>query len=77
MTQRGPWPTRLEWRAVGDRVRLVEIVEMDIGPAEVSRLDLSPGEASALLAQSDALLTAVAKARRHGRPANDSEARAT
>lgn len=72
MTQRGPWPTRLEWRAVRDRVRLVEIVEMDIGPQDLPRLDLAPRLAAMLLSEDvlQQLRHVVRRAAQHGKPAN-------
>lgn len=77
MTPRAPWPRRLEWRAVRDRVRLMEIITDDTGSHETSRLDLDPREAATLLQQDlqHQLLHAVFRADQHGKPANDVPAR--
>lgn len=70
MTPRPPWPRKLEWRAVRDRVRLVLVIHMDSGAQESTALDLSPLQAEQLLDEREALETAIAYARGHGRPAN-------
>ncbi|MCX8003338.1 MAG: hypothetical protein N2688_00020 [Burkholderiaceae bacterium] len=57
-------------------MRLVEIVVQDIGDQEMIRLELSVPQAQQLLAQQDRLLVAIARARQHGRLANDAGAAA-